>query len=208
MYTCANCSVLACASEDRTKMPANCPMRNQEVLVEILQAYQEPENHEFYVKCSAMEAEGYCQWPRLKETVELCKRMGYHKIGIATCVALLRESRILAKMLRANGFEVFGVGCKTGEIFKTELGIDQAHQGPGPVACNPVLQAQLLNEAGTELNIVMGLCVGHDSLFYKHAKAVTTTLVVKDRVLVHNPVMALYTAEGYYANLMRPLEDE
>ena len=97
---------------------------------------------------------------------------------------------------------------KTGEIFKAELGIDQAHQGPGPVACNPVLQAQLLNEAGTELNIVMGLCVGHDSLFYKHAKAVTTTLVVKDRVLVHNPVMALYTAEGYYANLMRPLEDE
>ena len=71
-----------------------------------------------------------------------------------------------------------------------------------------MLQAQLLNEAGTELNIVMGLCVGHDSLFYKHAKAVTTTLVVKDRVLVHNPVMALYTAEGYYVNLMRPLEDE
>ncbi len=27
--------------------------------------------------------------------------------------------------------------------------------------------------------------------------------MVKDRVLVHNPVMALYTAEGYYANLMR-----
>ena len=147
-------------------------------------------------------------WPRVQETILFAKRMGYHKIGIATCVALLRESRILAKMLRANGFEVFGVGCKTGEIFKTELGIDQAHQGPGPVACNPVLQAQLLNEAGTELNIVMGLCVGHDSLFYKHAKAVTTTLVVKDRVLVHNPVMALYTAEGYYANLMRPLEDE
>ena len=100
------------------------------------------------------------------------------------------------------------MGCKTGEIFKTALGIDAAHQGPGPVACNPVLQAQLLNEAGTELNIVMGLCVGHDSLFYKHAQAVTTTLVVKDRVLVHNPVMALYTADGYYANLMEPLEDE
>ena len=152
---------------------------------------------------AGIESDGYRKWPRVQETILFAKRMGYHKIGIATCVALLRESRILAKMLRANGFEVFGVGCKTGEIFKTELGIDQAHQGPGPVACNPVLQAQLLNEAGTELNIVMGLCVGHDSLFYKHAKAVTTTLVVKDRVLVHNPVMALYTAEGYYANLMR-----
>ena len=208
MYTCANCTVLACANNEPEKMPKNCPMRNASVMEAARAGYDLPENHDFYVNCSAIEGLGYCQWPRLKETVELCKRMGYHKIGIATCVALLRESRILAKMLRANGFEVFGVGCKTGEIFKTELGIDQAHQGPGPVACNPVLQAQLLNEAGTELNIVMGLCVGHDSLFYKHAKAVTTTLVVKDRVLVHNPVMALYTAEGYYANLMRPLEDE
>lgn len=119
---------------------------------------------------AGIESDGYRKWPRVQETILFAKRMGYHKIGIATCVALLRESRILAKMLRANGFEVFGVGCKTGEIFKTELGIDQAHQGPGPVACNPVLQAQLLNEAGTELNIVMGLCVGHDSLFYKHGQ--------------------------------------
>ena len=157
---------------------------------------------------AGIESDGYRKWPRVQETILFAKRMGYHKIGIATCVALIRESRTLAKMLRANGFEVFGVGCKTGEIFKTALGIDAAHQGPGPVACNPVLQAQLLNEAGTELNIVMGLCVGHDSLFYKHAQAVTTTLVVKDRVLVHNPVMALYTADGYYSNLMEPLEDE
>ena len=131
---------------------------------------------------AGIESDGYRKWPRVQETILFAKRMGYHKIGIATCVALIRESRTLAKMLRANGFEVFGVGCKTGEIFKTALGIDAAHQGPGPVACNPVLQAQLLNEAGTELNIVMGLCVGHDSLFYKHAQAVTTTLVVKDRV--------------------------
>ena len=93
MYTCANCSVLACASEDRTKMPANCPMRDQEVLVEILKAYQEPENHEFYVKCSALEAEGYCQWPRLKETVELCRRMGYHKIGLAFFAQALAEGQ-------------------------------------------------------------------------------------------------------------------
>ena len=131
---------------------------------------------------AGIESDGYRKWPRVQETILFAKRMGYHKIGIATCVALIRESRTLAKMLRANG--------------------------SGPVACNPVLQAQLLNEAGTELNIVMGLCVGHDSLFYKHAQAVTTTLVVKDRVLVHNPVMALYTADGYYSNLMEPLEDE
>lgn len=157
---------------------------------------------------AGIESDGYRKCPGSRRPS--CSPSGWATIRLALPPVWPCSERAgsLAKMLRANGFEVFGVGCKTGEIFKTELGIDQAHQGPGPVACNPVLQAQLLNEAGTELNIVMGLCVGHDSLFYKHAKAVTTTLVVKDRVLVHNPVMALYTAEGYYANLMRPLEDE
>lgn len=55
-----------------------------------------------------------------------------------------------------------------------------------------------MNKEQTDLNIVMGLCVGHDSLFYKYAEGLTTTLVVKDRVLGHNPVAALYGAEGYY----------
>ena len=155
---------------------------------------------------AGVEADGYRKWPRVHETIVFAKRMGYHKIGIASCVALLRESRALAKMLRGNGFEVFGVGCKTGELNKTDLGIDEAHQGPGPVACNPILQAELLNREGTELNIVMGLCVGHDSLFYKHAKAVTTTLVVKDRVLMHNPASALYTADSYHEYLNHPID--
>ena len=48
---------------------------------------------------------------------------------------------------------------------------------------------------------VMGLCVGHDILFNKHSHAPTTTLVVKDRVLMHNPAAALYHADGYYQNL-------
>lgn len=68
--------------------------------------------------------------------------------------------------------------------------------------CNPIMQAKILNEQATDLNIVMGLCVGHDSLFYKYSEALTTTLVTKDRVLGHNPAAALYTAESYYSRLM------
>lgn len=34
-----------------------------------------------------------------------------------------------------------------------------------------------------------------------HSKAPVTVLVVKDRVLGHNPVAALYTAETYYRRL-------
>jgi len=59
--------------------------------------------------------------------------------------------------------------------------------------CSPLGQADLLNEAGTDFNIVMGLCVGHDALFCKHSKAPVTTLIAKDRVLAHNPAGALYS---------------
>ena len=75
------------------------------------------------------------------------------------------------------------------------------HPGQYEVMCNPVGQAALLAEAGTEFNVVMGLCVGHDSLFLMHSKAPATVLVVKDRVLGHNPVAALYTSHSYYRRL-------
>lgn len=80
MYTCANCTVLACANNEPEKMPKNCPMRNASVMEAARAGYDLPENHDFYVNCSAIEGLGYCQWPRLKETVEFCKRMGYHKL--------------------------------------------------------------------------------------------------------------------------------
>ena len=70
--------------------------------------------------------------------------------------------------------------------------------------CNPVSQAELLNEAGCEFNVVLGLCVGHDSLFFRHSKGLVTTLVAKDRVLAHNPVGALNLADSYYSRVWGP----
>ena len=32
MYTCASCTVLACANNEPDKMPKNCPMRNTSVM--------------------------------------------------------------------------------------------------------------------------------------------------------------------------------
>lgn len=70
--------------------------------------------------------------------------------------------------------------------------------------CNPITQAEILNDAGTEFNVLVGLCVGHDALFLKHAKALNTVLVVKDRMLGHNSVAALYGIKGYFYRLMNP----
>ena len=145
--SCIDCAVTRCDNHTSTRPhPAFCvsqQVTEEQRAASLNQYLTDQEDRKLAQVAAGIESDGYRKWPRVQETILFAKRMGYHKIGIATCVALLRESRILAKMLRANGFEVFGVGCKTGEIFKTELGIDQAHQGPGPVACNPVLQAQL-----------------------------------------------------------------
>jgi uncharacterized metal-binding protein len=68
--------------------------------------------------------------------------------------------------------------------------------------CNPLLQAELLNQAGTDFNVIIGLCVGHDTLFIKQSKAPVTYLIVKDRILGHNPAAALYTSNFYYKKLL------
>ena len=64
--------------------------------------------------------------------------------------------------------------------------------------CNPIGQAMIMNEAKTQFNVVLGLCVGHDSLFFKYSEALCTVLAVKDRLLGHNPLAAIYTSDSYY----------
>jgi uncharacterized metal-binding protein len=70
--------------------------------------------------------------------------------------------------------------------------------------CNPIYQAKLLNHEKTDFNILLGLCVGHDSLFFKFTEAPTTVLAVKDRVTGHNPLAAIYLCETYYQKLKNP----
>lgn len=207
MYTCAECSVLACRKENRENMPKNCPMNNRENIEQIIQEYKKEEIQQFHRTSATIEHDGYCEWPRLRETIEFAKRMGYKKLGIAFCNGLKKEAQILAKLLRQNGFEVESVVCKAGGIDKSYVGLTDAEKlcgGGFEAMCNPIAQAQLLNQVGTDFNIVVGLCVGHDSLFYRYADAMTTTLVAKDRALGHNPVAALYLSEGYLKRKVNP----
>jgi len=59
--------------------------------------------------------------------------------------------------------------------------------------CDPAGQADLLNRAGSELNILCGLCVGHDAIFSMVSRAPVVTVIAKDRVLGHNPAAAIYS---------------
>ena len=116
--------------------------------------------------------------------------------------SLIAEARTAAKIFRHHGFEVVGIACKCGAHRKTEVGIPESCNNCGANMCNPILQAEYLNGQKVDLKVVIGLCVGHDSLFYKYAEAPVTTLIVKDRVLGHNPVAALYQADAYYRKLL------
>lgn len=201
--SCIDCTVKNCDKGDKT-YPAFCltTHMDQEILQDALACYAEEENHAVMVAAAEVEYEHYCKYTRVEEIMAFAKKIGAKKIGIATCVGLLKESRTLAAILRKHGFEVYGAACKVGAVPKTEVGIPEECCQIGNHMCNPILQAKLLNAAKTDLNVVMGLCVGHDSLFYKYSEALTTTGVTKDRVLGHNPVAALYMADGYYKKLM------
>ncbi len=203
MYTCAKCGVRACRKAEDRALPKNCPIREEELSEQAFQEYRSEDNFKFYVTASEIEGLGQFQWPRVKETIELCRRMGYHRIGLAFCSGLSKEAKVMCDLLQRNGFEVVSVMCKVGGRDKCAVGVPDEHKlhpGQYEAMCNPIFQARLLNGQKTEFNIALGLCVGHDSLFYKYSDALVTTLIAKDRVLAHNPAGALYCAEGYYKN--------
>lgn len=201
MFSCAKCGVMACRSTGEKVLPKNCPMREEALFSEAMEAYQEPENRKFYIAASEIEALGNFQWTRVKETMTLCRRLGYVRIGLAFCGGLKKEAKILTEIMERNGFQVVSVMCKAGGKDKCEAGIGEEyklHPGKFEPMCNPIFQAKLLNSQKCQMNIVLGLCVGHDSLLYKYSDALVTTIAVKDRVLAHNPLGAVYQADGYY----------
>ena len=124
--------------------------------------------------------------------------------AIAFRFGLRNEARVVEKLFSDKGFETVSVCCKAGRIPKEAIGIQEDQKiWPGNFEgiCNPILQALILNNDNTELNIMIGLCVGHDSIFLKYAEAPCTVLAVKDRLLGHNPLAAIYNIDSYYRAL-------
>lgn len=197
--TCVDCGTQNCKFKNRT-YPEFCLTSHLEDsdMEWALERYEEGRNKEIMIASAEVEYEGYCQWTRVQEIMEFARKINARKIGIANCIGLINEARIFARILRANGFEVYSVICKVAGKPKSSVGIPAVCENIGAAMCNPILQARLLNNAQTDLNVVIGLCVGHDSLFYKYSDAYVTTLVTKDRVTGNNPAAALYTAQSYY----------
>ena len=123
------------------------------------------------------------KWPRLREVIDFAHQTGVRKIGIASCSTYIREIPVLAEILRDEGFEVVGAMCKMATIRRSDVGIPEDPIQHDSIICNPMMQAEALNNAQTDMNIVVGLCVGHDMLFSRRSDAYCTTLVVRDQSL-------------------------
>ncbi|MBN1932377.1 MAG: DUF1847 domain-containing protein [Desulfobacterales bacterium] len=195
------------------KAPAFCPTQNKKELIDrCLEEYQDRNILEFAKQASIQEGEGYGQKelgyahvkpikPRILETIEFAHKMKYKRLGLVFCVGLRKEAKVVENIFSANDFEVVSVICKVGRIPKEQIDVHDSQKisvGQFESMCNPILQALVLNDEKTEFNILMGLCVGHDSLFLKYAEAPCTVLAVKDRLLGHNPLAAIYNIDSYY----------
>ena len=207
---CSKCKIRYCREEsfNKEKLPKFCPMRYKEnqVLVEKSRNEANKEgNRERFASTVLVEKEAYeivrgkkiPVRPRIKELIELAKQWKARKIGIAFCTGLGEEALRLTKILENNSFEVYSVACKCGHSDKTQLGVPKEYKmedvNQFEASCNPILQAYLLNQAKTDINVIVGLCIGHDMFFTKYSEAPVTTLVVKDRYLGHNPYAGLYS---------------
>jgi uncharacterized metal-binding protein len=217
--SCASCGLRidkrACRVEDGLGAKGCPTLEAGDLLEEAAKEYEAPEVREFARQASIQEAECYANrdvqpyimQPSKTRMIEICEfanRLGYQKLGLAFCLGLVREAAAVEQILKARGFEVVSAVCKAGRVPKETIGLtdeDKIYRGTDEAMCNPIYQAKLLNHEKTEFNILLGLCVGHDSLFFKHAEAPTTVLAVKDRVTGHNPLAAIYLSEGYYQKM-------
>jgi len=218
---CASCgheaAMKACVDE-KGLGSKGCPtLAYDDVFAEADREYDRPEIREFARQASRQEADCYAnrhQRPyvmqptktRIVEICEFAEKMRYRRLGLAFCLGLAKEAIIVEEIFKDRGFEVVSVLCKAGRTSKDRIGImdeDKIFRGTDESMCNPIYQAKLLNHEKTELNILLGLCVGHDYIFFKYAQAPTTVLAVKDRVTGHNPLAAVYLSDSYYQRIKK-----
>lgn len=214
---CAKCPRPVCNSLAWQEGPDNCPSK---VLPDVIRgATQKCLNNEFRdfaIKASKQEGAGYMKLPhaprgpspiksRVEEIMEFAQRMGYKRLGVAYCIGVQFEASLFVPILENRAFEVISVACKCGSVPKEELGVDDWEKvwpGRFEAMCHPVAQAEILNSYKTDLNVMLCLCVGHDSLFLKHSEAPCTVLAAKDRVFGHAPLMGLYQSGSYHRRVM------
>jgi len=179
---------LKCTNKKYNECDFAKPLREESLMI-----YDTEPTKEMHSVAADVEVSYHSRLTRLEEILMFAEKMKFKRIGIAYCGGLTREAYTACNIIELRGFLVSSAMCGICGLDRKEVNVRSFRtDGSGPI-CNPVGQALALNSDRTDLNIIVGLCVGHDMTFTAHSKAPVSTFIVKDRVLGHNPVQALYT---------------
>lgn len=191
---CHQCKTNECLQHYRQGVPDHCQAKKFEEVVEASKGqYFEDEVAKIHLATAKVLKDGGSDWSRIQQCIEFAKELGVTKVGLAVCIGLIREGREFARFLNWTGLEVVSVACMVGALEPHETGIPDELVTPLGLACNPIAQAEIMNQEGTQLNFIHGLCVGHDTIFIMHSKAPVTYVVVKDVVTGNNPSAVLFS---------------
>jgi uncharacterized metal-binding protein len=201
---CSYCGKKSCYMGDVSNSPEFCPSKTSpDTLKKAKTKLDDPQTRQM-AQDVARTWKGMAGKNRIELTMEYARLRGYKRLGLAFCVGLSQEAELLANALINEGFDVISAGCMCGSLSSDDVGLpeeDKIMSGARQPMCNPIGQAALLDDGGSELSIMLGLCVGDDVLFIKHSKAPVTVVGVKDFALAHNPLGALYTSRALFSRL-------
>ena len=189
---CHQCKNNECLTRYPNGIPEYCQAQKfTEIIEESKQQYFKPDDDKFHLAAAKVLKRGGYDWSRVQQCIEFARELGANKVGLAVCIGLIREGREFARFLDRAGFQVITVACMIGGLKAQETGIPDEWVTALDISCNPIAQAEIMNQEDTDLNFIYGLCVGHDTIFISHSKAPVTYVVVKDMVTGNNPSAVL-----------------
>jgi uncharacterized metal-binding protein len=191
ILTCP-CKKQGCWRGERNKIPVYCEANIYlDELGKSNKEYSKKGTFDIYKASCIVREHNDGMTPRIEESVLYAKELKLKRIGFAACMAMVDELDLLSKLFSKEGFKVYSACCQIGGVGATERGVPEVN-GYSASWCHSIAQAEILNKEKTELNFIVGLCMGHDILFNLYSKAPVSTLIVKDRVTGNNPAAALY----------------
>ena len=194
--TCV-CKKMGCWLGENEGIPPYCQANHfVEEIERANKEYAEPEVVDIYTAACVVGKKNDGYRARIEEALDFAKEMKLSRVGFASCVAYVKELEVISRLFTQARIEVFGAGCQIGRSSATDRGLPHLEEYPDNSTCNPIAQAEVLNKEKTQLNFILGLCMGHDILFTRYSRAPVSTLIVKDRLMGNNPAAAIY---GWHA---------
>jgi len=192
---CAKCPSKSCLLGPVDDGPKFCPMTTSpDVFEKAREVVEKPEIRNMFRGVARTWKDSALSKNRIEEIMIYSDNMGFKKLGLAFCIGLADQARVVSALFAERGFEVISGCCMMGGFSSDDVGLaeeDKIYAEGRQPQCNPVGQALIMNKFGTDLNVLLGLCVGDDVLFIKHSDALVTVLAVKDRINHHNPLAAI-----------------